>query len=157
MRDKIIKELKAAESSQEQPRLSMLRLISSAISDKENVARAAGRSAGVSDDTIREIVNTMIRQREKSAVGYEEHGQLDLAESERDEMAVLKELLPRQLSSEEVCRAVDRAIRDTRATGIRHKGRVMSALKSKYPGRMNFRFAGEQVVERLSRPPAPQG
>ena len=156
MRDKIIRELRAAESAREQPRLSMLRLISSAINDKENVARAAGRSDGVSDETIREIVNTMIRQREKSAVGYEEHGQLDLAENERNEMAVLKELLPRQLSSEEVRRAVDRAIRDTRATGIRHKGRVMGALKSKYPGRMNFRYAGEQVDERLSQSTAPR-
>ncbi|MCY3879502.1 MAG: GatB/YqeY domain-containing protein [Rhodobacteraceae bacterium] len=150
MRDVIMRELKAAEAGSDKVRRSMLRLINIAITDKDNLARAAGRSQGVSDEVIRNIISTMIQQRVRSAVNCEEHGQLTLAEGERGEIAILQGLLPKQLSGEEAGKAVLRAIRETQATSVRHKGRVMSVLKSRYPGQMDFRKAGEQVVAELS-------
>ncbi len=153
MREIINNELKTAAAERDPARLSMLRLINTAIADKDNAARAAGQSEGVSDETIRGVIDTMIRQREKSALNYEEHGRLDLASKEREEIAVLTDLLPRQLSLEEIDHAVERAVKSTGATGIRHKGRVMHDLKSRYPGRMDFRSAAcrvETLLKRLS-------
>ena len=151
MREKIKNELKAARPGADSVRLSMLRLIDTAIRDKDNAARAAGNAHGVSDEFIRGVIDTMIRQREKSALSYEEHGRLDLASNERNEIAVLNTLLPKQLSQDEIEQAVERAIKKTGATEIRHKGRVMQDLKSRYPGQMDFRKAGHRV-EALLQP-----
>lgn len=127
----------------------MLRLISTAISDKDNAARLAGLPDGVSDEAIRRVIDTMIQQRKKSVLNYEEQGRLDLADNERKEIAVLTGLLPLQLCQEDIRRAVVEAIKNTGSTGIRHKGRVMSELKSRFPGQMDFKAAGRCVEELL--------
>ena len=150
MRELIRRKLAEAEQSGNEIRLGMLRLVNLAIQDKDRIAQEAGRSEPVSDEAIRDLLVTMIRQRRKSSIGFEEQGQLDLAERERMEISVLEGLLPRQLAEDEVRKAVDETVRDTRACGIRDKGKVMQALKAKYPGRMNFRAVSDMVVERLS-------
>ena len=91
----------------------------------------------------------MVVQRKSSALEYERHGQLDLAEGERREIEVLLELLPRPLTGDEVNRAVDQVIQEIGAKTIRDKGRVMGTLKSRFRGRMDFREVGNTVVERL--------
>ena len=65
------------------------------------------------------------------------------------EITVLEEFLPRQLTSEEVRKAIAAAIAETGATGIRDMGKVMAALKAKYTGRMDFGTVGPQVKEQL--------
>ena len=92
----------------------------------------------------------MVKQRQDSARAYEEGGRLELAEKEREEIAVIEDYLPRQLSEEEVARAVDDAIAATGADSIRDMGRVMGVLKSKHTGQMDFGAVGPRVRERLS-------
>lgn len=150
MRELIRRKLAEAEQGGDAVRLSMLRLVNLAIQDKDRVVQEAGRAETVSDETIRNLLTTMIRQRQKSSIGFEQHGQLDLAERERTEISVLEELLPRKLGADEVETAIAKTVRDTRACGIRDKGKVMQALKARYPGRMDFQEVNELVVLKLT-------
>ena len=150
MRELIRRKLAEAEQGGNEVRLSMLRLVNLAIQDKDRIAHEAGGAKPVSDETIRGLLTTMIRQRQKSSIGFEQHGQLDLAERERTEISVLEELLPRKLGEDEVRTAIAKTVRDTRACGIRDKGKVMQALKARYPGRMDFHEVNELVVLKLT-------
>lgn len=145
MRDRINENLKDAMRAKDAPRLSTLRLIRAAIKDRDIAARAGGNDDGVSDEEILAIMGKMIKQRQESAKTYEEAGRLDAAEKERDEITVITEFLPRQLSDREIRAAVETAISQTSASSVRDMGRVMAALKSKYAGQMDFSKAGGTV------------
>jgi uncharacterized protein YqeY len=92
----------------------------------------------------------MVKQRQESARAYEEGGRLELAEKEREEIAIIEQFLPRQLSEEEVTAAIDAAIAETGAEGLRDMGRVMGALKARYTGQMDFGAVGPAVKARLA-------
>ncbi|SFA85074.1 hypothetical protein SAMN05421688_1148 [Poseidonocella pacifica] len=150
IRTKVNEGLKAAMKSKEVERLSTLRLINAAIKDREIANRGDEESEGVSEADILQILGKMVKQRQESARVYEEGGRLELAERERAEITIIEEYLPRQLTEEEVEKAVDKAIAETGASSIRDMGRVMGVLKSKYTGRMDFGAAGPLVKDRLS-------
>ena len=150
LRDRVGTALKDAMCNKEAERLSTLRLINAAIKDKDIAARTEGADdAGVSDDVVLQILGKMVKQRQESARAYEEGGRVDLAERERSEIGVIEEFLPRQLTDDEVTAAVDDAIAETGAEGIRDMGKVMGVLKGKYTGRMDFGRVGPRVKDRL--------
>lgn len=131
-------------------RLSTLRLIGAAIKDKDIEARATGgEDAQVGDAEVLSILARMVKQRQESAKAYEEGGRIDLAETERAEIAIIEDFLPQPLSEEESKAAVDAAIADTGATGIRDMGKVMGELKARYTGQLDFGAVGPMVKARL--------
>ena len=151
LRDRINSALKTAMKEKQANRLSTLRLINAAIKDRDIAARISDDGPdGVTDVEVRQIMGRMIKQRQESARAYEEGGRLELAESERAEIGVIEEFLPRQLTEEEVEAAVDRAIRETGATSIRDMGRVMAVLKDRHTGQIDFGATGPKVKARLS-------
>tara|TARA_R110002020_G_scaffold89753_1_gene219178 strand:- start:914 stop:1408 length:495 start_codon:yes stop_codon:yes gene_type:complete len=150
LRTRISDSMKQAMKEKAADRLSTLRLVNAAIKDKDIAARATGSDEGVSDDEVLAILGKMAKQRAESARAYEEGGRLDLADREREEIKVIEEYLPRQLSEAETAAAVDSAIEDTGAQSIRDMGKVMGALKGRYTGQMDFGIVGPMVKERLS-------
>lgn len=150
MRDRIDSALRDAEAAGDKTRLSMLRLVKSTIADKDSLAAASANQDQVPDNDIISILNGMIERRKQSAVTYDEQGQFELADVERAEIQLLRELLPRQLNENEILEAIEKAIRATKAKSVRDKGRVMSRLKSSYAGQMDFRNVGKLVGDRLS-------
>ena len=150
LRSKISAALKQAMKDKATERLSTLRLINAAIKDKDIDARAAGQDEGVADGEVLAILGKMAKQRIESARAYEEGGRLDLADREREEILVIEEFLPRQLSADERAAAVDGAIAEIGADSIRDMGKVMGLLKGKYTGQMDFGAVGPQIKERLS-------
>jgi uncharacterized protein YqeY len=150
LRERIGASLKEAMREKDATRLGTLRLINAAIKDQDIAARGDGRGERVDDQAVLAILGKMVKQRQESARAYEEGGRLELAEREREEMAVIEQFLPRQLSAREVAAAIDAAIAETGATGLRDMGRVMSRLKSKHAGQMDFGAAGAEVKARLS-------
>ena len=150
LRMRISDALKQAMKDKAADRLSTLRLINAAIKDKDIAARANGTDEGVSDAEVLGILSKMAKQRQESARAYEEGGRLDLADREREEIAVIEEFLPRQLTEEETAKAVDAAIAEVGATSIRDMGKVIGLLKGKYTGQMDFGAVGPKVKERLS-------
>jgi len=149
LRARITEGMKTAMREKDSARLGTLRLISAAIKDKDIEARGTGKADGVSDADVLAILGKMVKQRQESARAYEEGGRLELAEQEREEIAIIEDYLPRQLSEAEVEAAVAEAITETGADSIRDMGRVMGALKSKYTGQMDFGAVGPMVKARL--------
>jgi hypothetical protein len=104
----------------------------------------------VAEEELLAILAKMVKQRQESARAYEEGGRLELAEKEREEIAVIEDFLPRQLTGEEVEAAIDKAIAETGAEGLRDMGRVMGLLKAKHAGQMDFGAVGPKVKARLN-------
>ena len=149
MRDRINAALKQAMRDRDKTRLATLRLINAAIKDRDIAVRSDGNMDGIPDEAILAVMAKMVKQRHDSAKIYEEAGRLELAEQERGEIAVIEDFLPKQLSDDEIQKAVQKAITDTGAGSIRDMGRVMGALKSSYAGQMDFGKAGGAVKEML--------
>jgi uncharacterized protein len=151
LRTRISDAMKQAMKDKAADRLSTLRLINAAIKDRDIAARAEGADDGVADAEVLAILGKMAKQRLESARAYEEGGRLDLADREREEIQVIEEFLPRQLSDEESAKAVDDAIAEVGATSIRDMGKVIGLLKAKYTGQMDFGAVGPKVKDRLSQ------
>jgi len=149
MRGRINEALKVAMKAKEAERLSTLRLINAAIKDRDIARRGEGKDDGVGDDEVLGILGKMVKQRQESARAYEEGGRLELAEKELAEIGVIAEFLPKQLSAEQIEKAVAAAITETGAESIRDMGKVMGILKGKYTGQMDFGTVGPLVKDLL--------
>lgn len=142
LRDQINDSLKEAMKSGDKRRVSTLRLINSAIKDRDILNRTAGPDAGVNDTQIVEVMAKMVKQRQESLEIYEKAGRDELATQEREEIAIIQGFMPKQLSDEEVKAAIAQVIKDTGATSVKDMGKVMGALKAKYSGQIDFGKAG---------------
>ncbi len=149
LRQELQDALKAAMREKDRRRVSTLRLILAAIKDRDIARRTEGDERD--DDTvIREILAKMIRQREESVRAYEEGGRVELADQEREEIAIIRSFLPPQMTDEEVRQVVDTVIEEVGAESLKDIGRCMAALKERYAGRMDFGLASRLVKERLA-------
>ncbi|KJS40154.1 GatB/YqeY domain-containing protein [Roseovarius sp. BRH_c41] len=149
LRNRVDQALKQAMRDKAASRLATLRLINAAIKDQEIAGRSADGATPVGDAEILAILAKMTKQRNESVRAYEEGGRLDLAERERDEIKVIEEFLPRQLTEDEVSAAIDKAISDVGASTIRDMGKIMGKLKDRHAGQMDFGAVGPQVKARL--------
>jgi len=154
LRDRLQTALKDAMKARAADRLSTLRLVNAAIKDREIALRTergteGGEPPEMSDAEILSILGRLVKQRQESARAYEEGGRLELAEKETNEITVIVEFLPTQLTAAEVEAALEAAIAEIGATGIRDMGRVMAALKGRYTGQMDFGAVGPMVKARL--------
>ena len=149
MRETITAALHVAVKARDALRVSTLRLISAAIKDRDIAARTAGKGE-TSDAELLELLAKMIKQREESQKIYAVAGRTELAKQEGDEVAIIREFLPKQLSDDDMTKAINAAISESGATSIRDMGKVMAALKSAYAGQMNFGKASVLVKTKLS-------
>ena len=149
IREQVQDQIKDAMRAKAAERLSGLRLISGAIKDREIALRGEG-GAEVTDADVLAILGKMVKQRQESVRMYIEGGRLDLAEKERNEIKVIEEFLPPQLSLGEVEAAIAAAVAETGATSVKDMGRVMAVLKGKYAGQMDFGAAGALIKARLA-------
>jgi len=149
LRTRINDALKEAMRAKAADRLSVLRLMNSAIKDRDIAARGEGLPSPVAEDGVIAVLARMVKQRQESARAYDEAGRADLSGKERAEVEVIEEFLPRQLSPEEAEQAVAAAIAETGASSIKDMGRVMGALKARYAGQMDFGAVGPLVKSRL--------
>ena len=149
MRDHINQALKEAIKAKNSRRASTLRLIMAAIKDRDIAARGADKVDGVSDEEILEILAKMVKQRVESAQTYKDAGREELAAQELEEIDIIQDFLPRQLSEEEARGAVTAVIADLQADGLKDMGKVMGELKSRHTGEMDFGKASGLVKELL--------
>lgn len=149
LRARLNDSLKAAMKAKDQRAISTLRLILAALKDRDIAARSRGQAEGIGDEEIVDMMQKMIRQRQDSIALYEKGGRSELAQQEKEEIEVIQGFLPRQMDPAESQAAVEQAIADVGATGIKDMGRVMATLKERHAGRMDFAKAGAMVKERL--------
>ena len=138
MRSELDENLKEAIKSQEKQRVATLRLINAAIKDRDIAVRSEENTEGVSDSDIILILSNMVKQRKQSIILYEEGGRIELAEREREEIKIIQEFLPDQLTDEEIKIEILKIIDAHDHLSIKDMGRIMSELKKKFSGRMDF-------------------
>ena len=148
LREKINDGVKDAMKSGDKLRLSTLRLVNAAIKNADIEARSAGKQ--LTDDDLLSILQKMIKQRQESVELYDKGGRKELADQERGEIEIIREFLPQQMSDDEVKAAIAEVIRQEGATGVKDMGKVMSALKAAYAGRMDFAKASGLVKSQLA-------
>jgi len=148
MRETITAALKHATKAQDKRRMSTLRLVSAAIKDRDIAARTAGKGEAT-DAELLDLLAKMIKQREESEKIYADAGRAELAKQEGEEIAIIREFLPKQLAEKEMEKAIAAAIAEAGAASIKDMGKVMAALKASYAGQMDFAKASGLVKARL--------
>jgi uncharacterized protein YqeY len=149
MRETITAALKHATKAQDKRRISTLRLISAAIKDRDIAARTAGKDQAT-DAELLELLAKMIKQREESEKIYADAGRAELAKQEAEEIVIIREFLPNQLSDKDMDTAIADAVANTGATSVKDMGKVMAELKAKYAGQMDFAKASAAVKAKLT-------
>lgn len=147
LRDDFTASLKEAMKAGDKLKTSTLRLITSALKDREIEARGAGKT--LSEDDILALLQKMVKQRQESLKIYSEAGRTDLAGQEQGEIAVIQSFLPQQMDASEVSAAIDSVIAETGASSIKDMGKVMAALKERFAGRMDFGAASGAIKAKL--------
>ena len=145
MRSELDENLKEAIKSQEKQRVATLRLINAAIKDRDIAVRSEENTEGVSDDEIILILSNMVKQRKQSIIQYEEGGRIELAEREREEIKIIQEFLPNQLTNDEIQAEISKIIDAEDQLSIKDMGKIMGQLKNRFSGRMDFGKASEIV------------
>ena len=148
MRDTIAEALKTALKAGDKSRLLTLRMIQSAIKDRDIANRGVGKDAA-NDDDVLQILAKMVKQREESAKAFDDGNRPELAAQERAEIEILRAFQPQQLGDDEVKTAAREAIAATGAAGPKDMGRVMAVLKEQFAGKMDFGKASGIVKQLL--------
>jgi len=150
LRERLSEALKTAMKAREQRAVSTVRLILTAIKDRDIAARSKGNTDGISEQEIFAVLQTMIRQREESIRLYEQGGRLELAQQEADEIKIIEGFLPKALSEDEADAAIAATLEEIGAQGLRDMGRAMTTLRERFAGQMDFTKVSAKVRERLS-------
>ena len=147
--DQITSALKEAVRNKDVVRRGTMRLILTAVKDRQIQLRGEDGADELDDAGIAAILQRMIKQRQDSADAYEKGGRAELADRERQEIVIIREFLPTPLTEDEVVEAIRAAIRSTGAKGIRDMGRVVATLKAMYPGRIDIARASRAIKAAL--------
>lgn len=149
LRQRLTDALKVAMKRRAVVEVATLRLILAALKDRDIAARTKGDANPIDDDGLLRLLQTMVKQRNEAIVLYEQGGRLELAERERDEIAVIETYLPRQLDEAEIEAAVRQVIEDTGASGLKEMGATMAELRRRHAGSMDFAKASGMVKREL--------
>lgn len=152
LRERLNDQLKESMRAKNQKRVSTLRMVLAALKDKDIAARTETSREGVPDEEVLSLLAKMIKQREESAAAFESGGRPELAASEREEIAIIREFMPQQMSAEDSRAAAQAVISELGANSMKEMGKVMAALKERYAGQMDFAKASAAVKELLSAP-----
>ena len=133
LRDQLNEDIKTAMKAREKDRLDALRLMLSAVKQREVDERITLDDAGVIG-----VVEKMIKQRKDSISQYEKAQRRDLADKEKYEISILEAYLPQQLSAAEIEAVIAEAIASTGAKGAADMGKVMGVVKPRLAGRADM-------------------
>ena len=148
LRDDINNALKEAMKAKNERAVSTLRMVNSALQNADIEARGAGKPP-LGDSELLPLLQKKIKQRQESVELYQKGGRADLVKQEQEEIAIIQGYLPKQMSDAEMAAAIEAAIKDTGAAGMKDMGKVIDALKGKYAGQMDMAKASGLVKAKL--------
>lgn len=140
----INKDLIEAMKSKNELTLSTLRMLKSAIKNREI---ELGHS--LSDQELGEMVAKSVKQRRESIVEYQKGDRADLVKKEQDEIKILEKYLPKQMDETEISKIVEEAIESTNANGLTDMGKVMGTIMPKVKGKADGTLVSKLVKEKL--------
>ena len=136
--------MKAAMRAGEKERLGVIRMVTSAIKQREVDERIT-----LDDTQVLSVLEKMIKQRKESLVQFQAGNRQDLVEKEAAEIALLQGYLPSQLSDAEIDALITEAIASTGAASIKDMGKVMAVIKGKAQGRADMAAVGAKIKAKL--------
>jgi uncharacterized protein len=145
LEEKLVEEMKQAMKSNEKLRLSTIRMIRSAVKNKEIEQRSE-----LTDEDITKVIQGLVRKGEESVEQFRAGGRMDLVEKEEKEIEILKSFLPQPASREEILKVIDQSIEETQASSSRDIGKVMKSVMPKLGGKADGKLINQLVKERLS-------
>jgi len=144
LKKRVEDDMKAALRAQDKARLGTVRLLLAAIKQREIDERIS-----LDDIGIIKVIDKMIKQRNESIAQYETGNRPDLVAKEKQEITVLEEYLPEQLSEAEVDAAIENAMKQTGATVMKDMGKIMGILKTTLQGRADMGAVSARIKARL--------
>ena len=145
LKDRITEDMKTAMRAGEKERLGTIRLILSAVKQREVDERIA-----LDDSQVLAAIEKMIKQRKEAITQFEAGGRADLVAKETAEIAILQAYLPAQMSDAEIDALIAEAIASTGAASIKDMGKVMGAVKAKAQGRADMGAVSARIKQKLS-------
>jgi hypothetical protein len=133
LKEQIVNDLTAAMKSKDAAKTSTLRMVKTAITNKE--IEKGSKDTALSDDELMKLLQTLLKQRRDSIEQYEKAGRTELADKERAEVAIIQAYLPQAASREDIEAAVAEAITETGASSMKEMGAVMKAALTKLAGK----------------------
>jgi hypothetical protein len=150
LREKIESDYKNALKSKDKNKISTYRLILSGIKDLDINNRSGPNKKDTDEEDIKKLLKKMIKQRSESIEVYKKNNRNDLLEIEENEVNVLSEYLPKQMSEEETLSICKQIIEKTGASSIKEMGKVMGELKQNHSDTIDFSKAGALIKDLLS-------
>ncbi|SFI32213.1 hypothetical protein SAMN05216304_102248 [Bosea sp. OK403] len=148
LRERFTADLKEAMKAGEKGKVSTIRLITSALKDKDIEARGLGKPETTPDEILA-LLQKMIKQRQESIAIYDANGRPELAAGERAEVEVINAYLPKQMSEDEVKAVIAAAVTESGAASVKDMGKVIAILRAKFAGQMDFAKASGLVKAAL--------
>jgi uncharacterized protein len=144
LKEKIVSDMTAAMKAKDANRLSTLRMAKSALMNEEN---KRGVGTVLTDQEVENVLLGLVKQRKDSIEQFTASGRTELAEKEKEELAVLEEYLPQSATNEEIEAAVAFAINETGASTMKDMGAVMKASEAKLSGKVVDRKTMSEIVK----------
>jgi len=137
LRERFTADLKEAMKAGEKGKVSTIRLITSALKDKDIEARGLGKPETTPDEILA-LLQKMVKQRQESIAIYDANGRPELAEGERAEVAVIEAYLPKQMDEVAMKAAIAAAVTESGAASVKDMGKVIAILRANHAGQMDF-------------------
>lgn len=150
LRDTISEAMKAAMKAGQKERLGAIRLMLSALKDRELGIGGAQPTGTLSDQDAVQVLQKMVKQRRDSIETYRQGGRQDLVDKEAAEIAVIEDFLPKMMDEAAARAAISALIAEVGATGPKDMGKVMGPLKQRFAGQMDMGRASALVKELLA-------
>ena len=149
LRHKIDEDYKNSIKNKNQQKIDTLRLIRSAIKDKDISSRTSENKEGINDTEILSLLLNLIKQRKDSIEQFQKAKRDDLIKNEQNEIEVIKEYLPQQKSEEETKKIIVKIIKNNNLKSIKDMGRLMSIVKNDYAGEVDMGLVGKIAKSKL--------
>ncbi len=150
IREKVSKNLKDAMIKKDTNLINTLRLILAGIKEKDIISKGKGYDSEVNDKEIMSLLQAMIKQRKGSVELYVQGNRVDLAKKEENEIKIISNFLPKQLSNQEIDEIINNTIKSSNLNSIRDMGQAIKIIKDQYDGMMDFGYVSKIIKERLS-------
>tara|TARA_B100000575_G_C22971592_1_gene560876 strand:- start:428 stop:883 length:456 start_codon:yes stop_codon:yes gene_type:complete len=149
LQEKINQRYKQSIKEKDSISLNTLRLIRSAIKDKEISLR--GKQIILNDEDILSLLQTLIKQRKDSIEAFNKANRQDLIDKEQAEIKIIEVFLPQQINEEEAKKIIDSLIIENKFDSIKDMGKLMNLIKSKYIGQIDMGVAGKVAKSSLGK------
>ena len=149
LRNKIDEDYKQSIKNKDQQKIDTLRLIRSAIKDKDISSRTSENKEGINDSEILSLLLNLIKQRNDSIEQFQKAKRDDLIKNEKSEIEVIKNYLPQQKTQEETEKIINEIIRSNNLESIKDMGKLMSIIKNDYAGEVDMGLVGKIAKSKL--------